>query len=562
MNQDPQTKNVTTVDLESCESEPIHIPGRIQPFGCLLSVNRQTWGIEHASVNAAAFLGLSGKPLVGAYLPDVIGRANFEQLTEREQQQHRGEMMFYFRIPAPDGQLISATTSSLGDSLLLELEIADSEDSVPMDGAVLGFTSAAANTLTEYLQRVADGVRSITGYDRTMIYRYDHQWNGEVIAESKIAELDPWLGHHYPASDIPAQAREIFLRNWIRIIPDVNYTPVLIEPTINPKTKKPLDLSVSILRSVSPIHIEYLQNMEVGASMTISLICNGRLWGLIACHHRTPKYIGATLRSLSAFIGKLASYRISLMEQTSLHEAQKRIKSVITKLEQTVSQEATVEVAVRSVASQLKSLIDCSGVAIFEGSDIHTDGITPESADLLRLRSWLDQQGKDSVITENLGGLYERGRSIATEASGMIAAHFGPDWIVWFRPEVVKNITWAGNPDKAKDVGQGDGKLHPRKSFAAWQQKMAGTATPWSRAEVLATAVMAATFAQKRKLGQYLTQNLGDAEREYTNLLTESLRDSARDLTKAGSEARYREDTMWFDTVQKAIDNSRNMPAQ
>lgn len=284
------------VDLNNCEKEPIHIPGLIQPHGVLLAVTQNKDNrIVQASRNTDVLLGVAADALLGTSMADLVGPEQLNMLLERSVNAKETADLQYIIIQIKVAGVPEDFFCILHESeglMIVELEPAsidqsDSTNDFDWIRTFFGRLKHTANRI-EASQAAAEQVKEMLGYDRVMIYEFDEQWNGKVIAEAKEEGLEPFLGHHYPASDIPKQARELYLRNWLRTIVDVNYVPVPITPVLQPLTGKPLNLSLSILRSVSPLHIEYLQNMGVGATTTISLINNNKLWGLITCHHYSP----------------------------------------------------------------------------------------------------------------------------------------------------------------------------------------------------------------------------------------------------------------------------------
>ncbi len=407
------------------------------------------------------------------------------------------------------------------------------------------FDSSAVKSIEEYLSTVAAGVRTLTGYDRTLIYKFDEDWNGVVAAESKEASLVPWLGLHFPASDIPKQAREIFLLNWIRTIADVNYiaSPIIAKPGDQPA--KPLDLSKSLLRAVSPIHLEYLRNMEVAASMTISIICNGRLWGLIACHHGTPKYVNPSLRFLCALLAKTVSYQISLLEQNHLKKAERRICSLVAELEKTLAQIPVFESAVENVIKTIKELIPSDGTVIFQESKMHSEGRVPETEQLIKLHGWLKTNVADHFATSNLAASYEGAEEITVTASGLLAIRVNSGFITWCRGELVREVAWAGDPDKAASQESPGGALHPRKSFAEWKTLKKGTSTGWATAEIAAAQVLRETFERKSKGNSGAMPVLGQAAQQYTEKLLRTIRDEKRQPNKLGGTTDQSKPSKW-----------------
>lgn len=313
--------NESIVDLETCAREPIHIPGAIQPHGVLLVLKEPELTIVQASENTKLFFGEAADQLIGEKLDRLLTK---EQVDGIRAALVSGD-------PAESNPLQLGFTGMHGSMALdgvlhqhdgfaiLEFEPAMSEGSanfVNFYKAVSKTTGRlqSALTLQTLLDEAATGVRQMTGFDRVMIYRFADGGEGEVIAESKAETVDPYFGLRYPASDIPEQARRLYTVSLIRCIPTVKYKPVPLVPSINITTHRPTDLSHAGLRSVSPIHCEYLQNMGVAASMSVSIVRNGKLWGLVACHHSAPKSVPYETRKACSFIGQIVSGEIGRRE--------------------------------------------------------------------------------------------------------------------------------------------------------------------------------------------------------------------------------------------------------
>ena len=364
---------------------------------------------------------------------------------------------------------------------------------------------SAAATLEELTAVLARDVRGITGFDRVMIYRFDPEWNGEVIAEDRRPDLEPFLGLRYPASDIPAQARALYATNWMRIIPDATYSRVPLEPAVNPRTGRPLDLSGSMLRSVSPVHLEYLANMGVRSSMSISLIDRGTLWGLIACHHYSgahrPSYPD---RTAAEFLGRTASLllhsTVAAGEQSGVVETANRQAQLA----------GAVGLTPRAIAAALTEgeptvldLLPAAGAAVRINGQLHLLGSTPPAERVVPLvRAVLDS---GSPATDAAPRLVPGAADLAGTASGVLAVEVGggrEDFLAWFRPETLREVTWGGNPYESKTAQTPAGpRLSPRRSFDSWSETVRETSRPWRPHEVaaaqsLAGAVTAAALSR------------------------------------------------------------------
>ncbi|HID9536309.1 TPA: bacteriophytochrome BphP, partial [Pseudomonas aeruginosa] len=311
--------SITPVTLANCEDEPIHVPGAIQPHGALVTL-RADGMVLAASENIQALLGFVASP--GSYLtqeqvgPEVL-RMLEEGLT--------GNGPWSNSVETRIGEhLFDVIGHSYKEVFYLEFEIRTA-DTLSITSFTLNAQRIIAqvqlhNDTASLLSNVTDELRRMTGYDRVMAYRFRHDDSGEVVAESRREDLESYLGQRYPASDIPAQARRLYIQNPIRLIADVAYTPMRVFPALNPETNESFDLSYSVLRSVSPIHCEYLTNMGVRASMSISIVVGGKLWGLFSCHHMSPKLIPYPVRMSFQIFSQVCSAIVERLEQGRIAE--------------------------------------------------------------------------------------------------------------------------------------------------------------------------------------------------------------------------------------------------
>ncbi|MEO1673696.1 MAG: GAF domain-containing protein, partial [Cyanobacteria bacterium J06631_2] len=345
-------------------------------------------------------------------------------------------------------------------------------------------------TFDELCKAIAVEIKQITEFDRVMIYRFDPEGSGTVIAEAAESHLEPFLGLRYPATDIPKQAKYLYTLNLLRLIPDASYQPVDVTPQLNPLTNKPLDMSMSTLRSVSPLHTEYLGNMGVTASMSISLLKEGQLWGLIACHHQTAKQVSYNTRTVCEFIGQMVSYQLSAAENNQDTDYQIKIKSIQSQFVQIISQAEELEAGLTQNPQLLLDLVSANGVALAFGGEIFLIGTTPEQKEIARMLPWLENQFEEEIIyeTDCLTQEYPAGLANQAIASGLLALQISRTQqilVLWFRSEVTQTVNWGGNPDKAvAAVADGTLRLSPRKSFAKWQETVTGKSLPWKNCEV------------------------------------------------------------------------------
>ena len=346
----------------------------------------------------------------------------------------------------------------------------------------------SADTLDALCETVTREVRLLTGLDRVMLYQFDAEGHGEVRAEAKREDLEPYLGLHYPASDIPQQARELYLKNWLRIIPDARYAPVRLVPALRADNSRPLDLSFSVLRSVSPIHLEYLANMGVRASMSVSLVVGGRLWGLISCaHHSGPRFLPFGVRSDCELLGRLTSQRLSALEDREVAARRAARQDTLDALTAAMRQGDRVLPALLSRADELLGLLGASGVAVVEDAETLTSGAVPSAEALGAIATWLGRQHATGVFcTSSLAAELPERVGSKDVASGVLSFALPGSLqrrIMWFRPEILQTVNWGGDPRKPA-LDTGDVRLHPRRSFELWREEVRLCSRPWRPADL------------------------------------------------------------------------------
>ena len=483
------------IDLTNCDREPIHIPGAIQPYGVLLAVDVDRFTVVQASESARAHLGLHAQDMVGRTLAQSLGTDASEQV-RRLLASGRDVAFGELLVSATDAQpaRFDATLHRVGADAVLELEPASLEDRLQPDEISAAMRSTVhrlevAESLTGVAQAVASEMRAVTGFDRVWVYRFHPDWHGEIIGESKRDGIETWLGMHYPASDIPAQARALFLRNWVRVIPDLAFTPSPLVPRDNPRDGRPLDLGGSLLRSVSPIHVQYLQNMGVTASLVISLIHRGTLWGLIAGHHYSgPKRVPYSVRSLCEFLAQALSLQIGTSDRLERREYELYVRATQSQLLERLTDDVPMEQSLATNKDLLLRAVGADGAALVRQGETTIIGMSPPREEIARIASWFRGRTEDALVTEQLSAVLTDGGPIGREASGLLAMPLSRDrrdLLFWFRTEQRQTVRWAGDPRKPVTVASdGSLRLHPRGSFEQWEEEARGTTLPWRKIEV------------------------------------------------------------------------------
>ncbi len=488
------------VNLTNCDREPIHIPRSIQPHGVLMVLTEADLKIVQVSANSLEIFGLAPDELIDRPLADFIDSDRITDIAnclERNFEHINPLSISIDRVGSPPLNFNGIVHRAISGEIVLELEpLTANTDNTHKE--FFHFYHQIKNTLTkiqttanlsELCNLIVQEIRRITGFDRVMVYRFNEQGDGAVIAESKQDDLEAFLGMHYPDTDIPKQAKHLYTLNWLRLIPDIDYQPIALVASVNAPIPAPLDMSYCNLRSVSPIHIEYLKNMEVAASMSVSLIQQQKLWGLIACHHSTSKYIPYEVRTVCEFLGQLMSTELANKEANENLDYKLQLKNIQVQFIERLSKAHDFAKELVADPEALFQLTGAMGAAIFDNENITLIGQTPQIDQLKPLLDWIMPQfNQDIFVTNALSHLYPSATEYKAIASGLLAMAISKiqhRYVLWFRPEILQTVTWAGNPAKPKRLEEdGSVTIFPRQSFEAWQQIVDGQSLPWLDCEV------------------------------------------------------------------------------
>lgn len=491
-------------DLTNCERELIHLAGSVQPHGVLLVLRDPDRLILQATANAGTLLGRPARdwlehPLstLGPALDDAV--AALVQGADLSQAQP-------LQADTPAGRFEGLLHRSATGVLVLELEPLAPPAGLPPP--VMPAPDALQEVLAQAVRRFGDApglgaladaavsvVRDLTGYDRVMVYRFDPDGHGQVIAEARDPRIDPLLGHRYPATDIPQRARELYIRQRVRVLVDVHYEPAPLVPPLTPPQGVELDMSLCGLRSMSPLHIQYLKNMGVTATLVVSLVLGGRLWGLIAAHHYSPRNLRLPLRAACALLAEVMTTRLAAIENYAHAQVALLVRRLQARLVEATSTEGDWRQALFRHPPSLLQPLEASGAALFHDGELMVAGDVPSTPELRALRDWVEHEaaGRDGPFACNtVAQSHPPLAALAPLASGVLGIRLAtdrPDWLLWLRKEQLQSVTWAGDPTKPM-VGNDPLELSPRRSFAAWSEIVRGTALPWSAAELaLARAI-------------------------------------------------------------------------
>jgi chemotaxis family two-component system sensor kinase Cph1 len=496
----PEAKPPAT--FADCEKEPIHVPERTQPHGVLLVFSEELV-VRRASENAPLLLGRSLDRIVGSGIAELFDASTTGNIAAAARSPHvRQEAQYVTTTHFGDAEKrpFSIIVSRTDDDLVVELEPATGEAISFRDLYVLIRQSVArmesARSSIELCDIICDEVRRISGYDRVMVYRFDDNWNGKTIAERRADHMVSYLDLHFPATDIPAQARRLYVTNRMRQIPDIHYEPCALLPA--DASGRPVDLSYSSLRSVSPVHIEYLQNMGVRASMSVSILRDGKLWGLIACHHATPRFLPFEVRAACDYLSQVLSLQLASREASEAAGA--RI-GFATKRTALLAQLAGTDDFATSMAEARAELLDLAraqGAALYLDGRLQLVGQTPTVEQTNELLAWIESEnnGDDLFATTSLPQLFPAAAAYKDKAVGVLGINVSRarrSWVLWFRPEVLQTVNWAGDPRKGGELPIVEGqlqasrvpaRLHPRVSFERWREAVADQSLPWTLHEI------------------------------------------------------------------------------
>lgn len=517
--------------LTNCDREPIHIPGTIQQHGYLAAFRKSDLTICFISENFTTLTGWTLQQLAHADLYFLFStnaiqwrNAHLSQITDFVADEYEFKLTpLNIRIKNAPYFLLAHKN---GDYLILEFEPSNNGHSIELQ-QMIGYAVSQileGNTVEKSLQNAARQIKQLIGYERVMVYKFWDDGHGEVIAEEKSEHQQPFLGLHYPASDIPKQARELYKINLVRIIADVNSTPVsIVAPKFEPQAA-PLDLTHATLRAVSPVHIEYLKNMEVAASFSISLMVNNELWGLVACHNSTAKFIDYKAREAAKLIGQILASSIEYKRSEEGKDAIRHFNNASIELLNLLQTHHSIASALTQPGYNLLNLTKASGAAIIFEKEIKTVGITPSAPDIEKLVAWLSKNIHQQIYaTESLLNEYEPARSFADVCCGLMACELSREmgeYILWFKPERLRTVSWAGDPNKQSSVNEkGELKISPRESFAAWTEQVRNTSEAWSKNE----------FAAVMKLREHIVQAINQKANQI-RLLNEKLQEAYEEL--------------------------------
>ncbi|MYM81272.1 GAF domain-containing protein [Duganella sp. FT50W] len=514
------------IDINSCDSEPIRTPGALQPHGFLLALAPgAALEVVQTSDNLVRWTGVAPQQALGRPLAQVIGAAAAGTLAPLLARGELRERPAYLATLGCDGEAFDVLAHAWDGLVLLEFEPAhgsygaDLQHLYPLVGDFLNQINEA-DTIEAMCALAVNEIRALTGFGRVLAYCFDQdEGHGNVLAESLADGYDSYLGQRFPASDIPRQARELYLANRVRLIHDANYTPSRLTPPDNPLTGKINDLSFCALRSVSPVHLQYMRNMGTQASMSVSLVVKGKLWGLISCHHAEPRMLSFHQRTVCEHLGQILALHIKNRRDADELQFRLEVRRSMVRILGGLTQGADFIENLRSVLPELLHFARAGGVAIVIDDRLIAFGDTPSDEQIRALAGWLGAHVHSEVFhSAHLSTAYAPAEDFVACASGLLAMQISrihQHYLLWFRPEHVYHIDWAGRPD-GKELRAG--QLTPRTSFQLWRETIHGTSVPWRDGEVeLAVEFRAALVGialERAEQMADLAEELGRANKE------------------------------------------------
>ncbi len=453
------------VDLTTCDLEPVHMIGTVQSHGALLVFSKDGELLE-SSENWPTLLGHQRRPLSlqNAFPPSLLSSLQAVVASDRA---------FVLSQPLEHGAEVSAHRADDGR---LVVEVESTNDARPFNpigslNSVL-YSLSQAQSATDYLSRLAEELRTALGIDHVMIYRFLPDWTGEVVAEA--TDGPEYLGLRFPATDIPEPARRVFHQVWVRHIADVEAPAVPVRGVSNQLTS--MNMTQVGIRAASPIHLEYLSNMSVGASLTISLRIGERLWGLVACHHRSPYRLRPSGRASLEVLGQMASFQLSTHLQNETREQRTATEAQLQGLDQTLESSEDPSLSPHLVA--LEALLPSDIAAVYEGQRWSRKASLPLES-LESFRAWLDQEAAEATLFQR----NDLPRDLVPGYAGVLVVREHGRLVCWFRREQAHSVRWAGNPDKRAQTAP-TGRLNPRASFAEYVETTQGKSLPWTELDL------------------------------------------------------------------------------
>ncbi|MHA4844493.1 GAF domain-containing protein [Flavitalea antarctica] len=484
--------NTGKYDSAFCGSLPIHLINVIQPYGAVLIFASDTLNILQASVNIDKVSGVEAEKMINSPLSDYVSAPQISMLKERSADSMTGKTPFVLRIGESNFLAILHNT---GAYYILEINFDSTRELGSYSFIDVYQELKAAISAIETSTTVEDAaaitaaeLKKASGFDKVMVYRFDEEWNGNVLAEEKEPDMESYKDFTFPASDIPKQARDLYLKNPYRFIPDRNYKPVKLFPVMNPVTGSFIDLSDCNIRGVSAVHIEYLKNMNVVASMSTRILEGNKLWGLIACHHKSVKPMSYKVCAMFELLSGIISAKISALSNNHNLVINNRLKDQYSRILEEVFRSGNMTGTFLNGRPNIMQLFEAGGAVIAQKSGLIKAGRTPGDDELDDLLLWLNaKQVSDVYFTDSLSEQYDSAIAYKEVGSGLLVIPVNAsegEFVILFRQEIIQVNNWGGDPSTRINFESDMKTYHPRFSFKLWREQVTGISMPWKREEI------------------------------------------------------------------------------
>ncbi|EYF08317.1 GAF domain-containing protein [Chondromyces apiculatus] len=490
----------STIDISACEREAIHLIPHIQPHGVLLALDPGNFAVLQVSASVEAHFGLPPARLLREGLAALLDASALGRLRERLASRAPADTHVHALLTIAGGGPYDILCHPSGDVLVLEIEPFTPAGRRPPDFYPLLRRALPQlrdePSLPSFCQRVVEEIRALSRHDRVLLYRFLEDGSGEVLAEARIPEMPTYLGQRFPASDVPRQARALYARSPVRLIVDGRYAPSPLVPERDPRTGEFLDLSYAHLRGVSALHVEYLANMDVRGSMSLAIVRGDTLWGLIACHHRAPWALPYETRAACSFVASMVSSQITEQESRDDAEERARMHAAHAALIPRFTPEGRLP-TLDPGEPDPTALLPCGGVAVICGDVCQRFGDTPEEPEIRALARFIAAEPRPDpanasgiaafYATHALSAVWPPAASLQHVAAGVLAILLddtADHCVLWFRPELVQTISWAGDPSALAKRSPDGVRISPRQSFDMWKQTVRGQSAPFRQVDI------------------------------------------------------------------------------
>lgn len=488
-----------------CDKINLNTFNKLQPYGVLLIIDRKNFNVIQYSENAAEYLET---PIEKIHKNPVVSF-----LSKTTQQDDLATWLVdsnnrygRFLWNGEKNQIeIWVYVHQQEECILLEIErtqninLEDKAFSV-FDEIINSKNTLSSNSMEEYANITCEKIRSITEYDRVILYKFKNDFSGVVIGESKKNEMDSYIGLHFPATDVPAAVRAMYIRQPLRYIPDSESHTISLQDNPFSKKKISIDLTTILLRSVAPVHIKYIKNMGVTSSLSIAILHNQTLWGLIACHHAIPKYLSLYYRFGLLVLSKVLGERLVLMESNKYNDAISHTAHTLNLIDLTIQNENNIFSILNNTKEKIYHLFSADSVAFYYNNKFVTYGETPSEEQLQHLIEWLFNIHNNKLFyTHELPVIFPECKAFHSNIAGLLAIPVTPDkknYLLVFRKEILSTVSWAGNPHSTIIKHKND--YSPRHSFEAWKETIALQSEPWKQYEINVAKELQASFTAKQ----------------------------------------------------------------